>query len=121
MNRKIALALAFVSAAAAMPALADDPTIIDEHVASTASREAVIAEMQQFRQSGVNPWADEYNPLAQMHGDRSRAEVTAEFLHSREMVSALNGEDSGSAYLARRDGTQPPATQLAAMPVAEEE
>ncbi len=120
MNRKTALALVIASAAATQ-AFADDPTIVEDHFVSTATRADVIAEMQQFRQSGIDPWADAYNPVAQMRSDLTRAEVTAEYLRSRDMVNALNGEDSGSVYLARREGAQPQATQLAAMPVAEQE
>ena len=60
MNRYFALAL-FVACAASGPALADDITIDPHPFVSTASRAQVMAELQQYRQSGVNPWADDYN------------------------------------------------------------
>lgn len=118
MNRKLALAFVIASAFAA-PAFADDPTIVNEHFVSTATRAEVMAELQQFRQSGINPWADEYNPIQQARSERTRAEVTNEYIRSRDMVGALNGEDSGSVYLARRDVERQQPTQLAVAPVAD--
>jgi hypothetical protein len=108
MNRKIALALLLVSAGA----YADDITM-DPPFTSTASRAQVLQELQQFRQSGVNPWADEYNPVAGFRSARTREETTREYIQSRDVVGALNGEDSGSAFLARREPAQPAATQMA--------
>jgi hypothetical protein len=120
MTRKLALALGLVIAsAAATPAFADDPTIVNEQFVSTATRADVMAELQQFRQSGIDPWADGYNPLLQARSERTRAEVTGEYIRSRDLVDALNGEDSGSVYLARRDGQRQQPTQLAVSPVAD--
>ena len=121
MNRNIALSLVIASAAVAAPAFADDPTVVNDPFVSSVSRASVIAEMQQARQAGGNPWADDYNPIAQFRSGRTRAEVTSEYMLSRDMVSALGGEDSGSAYLARRDAPQARDIQLAATPVADEE
>ena len=118
MNRKLALAFVIASAAAA-PAFADDPTIVNEQFVSTMSHAEVMAALQQYRQSGLNPWADEYSPILQMHSERTRADVTSEYLRSRDVVGALNGEDSGSVYLAHRDGERQRATQLANAPVAD--
>jgi hypothetical protein len=114
MNRNFALSLV-LAAAAAGPAFADDITIEATPFVSTLSRAQVQSELQQFRQSGVNPWADEYNPVASFRSDRTRAEVTGEFLAERDAVSAMGGEDSGSVYMARRE---PHArdTQVAATP-----
>jgi len=45
------------------------------------------------------------SPLAgntQFTGAKSRAEVTAEYLRSRDATTAFTGEDSGSAYLSAR-------------------
>ena len=118
MNRKFALAFVLACAVAA-PAFADDPTVVDEHVVSTATRADVMAAFQQFRQSGINPWADEYNPLLQVRSERTRADVTNEYIRSRDQVEALYGEDSGSAYLARIEGARRQPTQLAASPMAD--
>ncbi|AMO24085.1 hypothetical protein GCM10027034_17640 [Ramlibacter solisilvae] len=100
MNRNIALAL--VSACmAAGPAFADDITVDPQPFVSTLTRAQVMEELNQFRRSGVNPWADDYNQLAQFRSTSNRAEVRAEYLASRGEVEAFTGEDSGSAYISR--------------------
>jgi hypothetical protein len=101
MNRKIALSL--ILAAAGAVAHADDITIDQQPFTSTLTRAQVMAELQQFRAAGVNPWADDYAPLAHFRSARTRQEVTNEFMASREAMAALHGEDSGSVYLARRE------------------
>jgi hypothetical protein len=100
MNRNFALSLA-IALAAAGNAFADDITIDPHPFVSTASRAQVQDELRQFRQAGANPWADDYNPLAEFHGSMTRAEVTAGFLASRNEVAAMGAEDSGSSYIAR--------------------
>jgi hypothetical protein len=64
----------------------------------------------------VNPSSNQYNPLAQFSSKRSRAEVVAEYISAREQVAALNGEDSGSAYLARHEDGAAVATTIAGQP-----
>ena len=90
-------------------ARADDITIDPTPFVSTASRADVRAELEAYRKSGVNPWARSYNPLRHFRSERTRAEVTAEYIAERKAVAALNGEDSGSQYLARtrRAGSAP--------------
>ena len=78
MNRNIAIAL--VLAAAAGTSFADDITVDTTPFASTATRAEVQAELQGFKQSGVNPWSNRYNPLAQFSSQRTRAAVTAEYI-----------------------------------------
>ena len=112
MNRHFALALV-AAAAAASPAFADDITIDPTPFISTRSRAEVIGEMQQFRHGGVNPWADEYNPLADFRSDRTREQVTLEYQATRASVAALTGEDSGSMYLARITAPATLETQMA--------
>jgi hypothetical protein len=68
---------------------------------STVARAQVRDELQQFRNSGVNPWAWDYNQLAGMRSEKTRAQVTAEFQADRAEAAALASEDSGSAYLAQ--------------------
>jgi hypothetical protein len=118
MNRKIALAIVLASVAAGN-ALADDITVAPPFT-STMSRAQVQSELQQFRQSGTNPWADEYNQLVQFHSDRSRADVRTEFIRDRAQVAALTSEDSGAAsMMVRRERVRPTAQQLAARKAAE--
>lgn len=100
MNRNIASAL-ILAAAAVGNAFADDITIESTPFSSTASRAEVQAELKQYKQAGVNPWAMSYNQLKGFNSVKSRNEVVGEFIANRAAVSALNGEDSGSAYLAQ--------------------
>src|SRR5437764_14606951 len=115
MHRKIALAFV-VAVAATGPVLAEDGTIEPPPFVSTASRAAVIADMQQARQQGNLPWADEYLPTPGIRSMRTRAEVTREYLASRNEVAAFNGEDSGPVYLARREAGSARNVQLAVAP-----
>lgn len=122
MNRHFALALVTAAAAvaAASPAFADDITIDPTPFTSTRSRAEVIGEMQQFRRAGINPWADEYNPLAGFRSDRTREQVTLEYQATRASVAALTGEDSGSMYLARISAPATLETQMAEAILIEE-
>jgi hypothetical protein len=101
MNRKI-LAAALVLIASAGTAFADDITIDSKPFVSSLSRAQVQAELQQFQRAGVNPWAQDYNPLQSFTGSKTRAQVTAEYLATRAEVTATTGEDSGAAWLAAR-------------------
>ena len=101
MNRSYLAPLAMAILAAAGYACAGEITVDPEPFISVASRAQVQEELRQFRQAGVNPWANDYNQLAQFHGSRTRAAVKAEYMASRDATAAFSGEDSGSMYLAR--------------------
>lgn len=104
MTRKTSLALAFsLVLAAAGNAKADDITIESTRFVPALTRAEVQAELQQYRGCGLDPWAPDYQVVARFRSDRSRADVTAEYLWQRDTWRALNGEDSGSMYLARRE------------------
>ena len=114
-----ALAIAALSFAA-LSAHADDADPSGQFAASAAGqaqRTEVQAQYQQYRKEGVNPWSTSYNPLRSFHSGRTRAEVTAEYLASRNAVAAFTGEDSGSAYLAARQQPVDASRQLAGTPV----
>lgn len=102
MTRNFAFAIVISTAAAAGGAFADDIGIDTTPFNSTASRAEVRAELSRFRASGSDPWAD-YQPVSTFHSNRTRAEVRAEYIAARNEVSAMNGEDSGSAALAHTD------------------
>jgi hypothetical protein len=105
MNRNIALVFSIALAAAALHAQTTtngEITIDPNPFVSTLTRAEVRADLERFRRSGVDPTAQEYNPLAKFQSGRTRAEVTAEYLAERSAVAAFGGEDSGSVYLARR-------------------
>jgi hypothetical protein len=110
------LAIASLSGAAAFAGtgLAGDISVETEPFVSTKSRAEVRAELDAFRKSGVNPWADEYNQLAGFTSSKARAEVSAEYVSNRDAVAALNGEDSGSRYLADLNAREHQAHRLAA-------
>jgi hypothetical protein len=96
MNRKIRF-LAIAAAALAAQAFAESPTVLTDDFVSTASREAVQAELAAFKTAGVNPWSSAYDPLQNFASTRSRASVTADYIAARAEVAATMGEDSGSA------------------------
>ena len=102
MNRNIVASVLAVSAAAfAGSALADDITIDNAAFVGQKTRAEVQADLAQFKQAGTSPWSTQYNPLVKFQSTKSRAQVVAEYTASRDEVAALNGEDSGSAYLAQ--------------------
>ena len=100
-SRNIATALVLAATAFAGTAFADDITIDNNAFVSSKSRAEVQAELAQYKQAGVNPWSIQYNPLKSFKSTASRADVTAQYIASRDQVNALNGEDSGSTYLAQ--------------------
>lgn len=114
MNRNIAIAL--VLAATAGASFADDITVDSTPFASSATRAEVQSELKGFTQSGINPASNQYNPLAHFSSQRTRAAVTAEYRQARNQVAALNGEDSGSAYLAAHNSEAVVATSVAGQP-----
>ena len=114
MNRK-SLAAALVLVASAGSVLAEDITIDNTPFTSAKSRAEVQAELQQFRASRIDPWGQDYDQLASFRSERTRQEVTDEYVGERDTVNAFNGEDSGSMYMARRDVPMP-STHLAAVP-----
>ena len=100
MNRYLLASLLAISAASANVAFADDITVETRPFQSSTTRAEVQAQLQQYKAQRVNPWSMSYNPLARFSSDRTRADVTAEYLRARDEVAALNAEDSGSAWLA---------------------
>jgi len=80
------------------------------------TRAEVQAELARYKQAGVNPWSTSYNQRTGFTSQRSRADVQAEYIASRDRVAAFTGEDSGSAYLASHKGEQA-AQQFAGQPV----
>jgi hypothetical protein len=99
-SRNIATALVLATAAFAGTAFADDITIDTTPFVSSKTRAEVQADLLQFKQ-GTSPWSMQYNPLRTFKSGTTRAEVTAQYVNSRDQVAALNSEDSGSAYLAQ--------------------
>jgi hypothetical protein len=103
MNRYLATSLVAIAAAIVSPAFADDITIESTPFVSSATRADVQAQLGAFQQAGVSPWAQAYNPLATFTSRQTRAQVTGDYLQSRDVVDALTAEDSGSSYLSQRN------------------
>ena len=101
MNRK-SLIVGLAIAAAAATVSAESYTEYNTPFVSTAPRAVVQSQDVPAVASATNPWSTSYNPLAQFRSDRTRAEVSADYVAAREAVSAFTGEDSGSGYLAGR-------------------
>ena len=100
MNRTIAIAA--IALVAASSAFAESPLVDTRPFAGAKTRAEVQAELQQFQAAGVNPWAQEFDQLRGFKSATTRAQVTAEYLQSRDETAALTAEDSGSAWLAAR-------------------
>jgi hypothetical protein len=99
MTRTLIAALALVAASSAF---AEGPLVENTPFTSTKTRAEVQAELQQYKASGVNPWDKAYDQLRGLQGAKTRAQVTAEFLQSRDATAAFTGEDSGAAFLSAR-------------------
>src|SRR5512133_3132432 len=108
MTRKIALAMEIAVGAAALAAAAAitsgkayaaDITIDDSPFVSTTSRAEGRAQL--MKGGSVTEWTLQFND-SRAKTDYARGQARAEFLAARDEVRALNGEDSGSAYLGRR-------------------
>lgn len=113
MTRKLVIAMA-VACAATGAAYADDITVDPHPFVSSMSPAQVAEELRQFRMSGVNPWADDYDHLAHRGSKLTRAEVIADFVASRQTAAAFMGEDSGSGYLTNVAAAKapPPVTEM---------
>lgn len=114
MRRIIATAIAVAAAAFAGNGLADDITVDTTPFASSKTRAEVFSE---FKKPGPNPWSSSYN-MFQLKSSRTSQDVASEYIASRREVSALNGEDSGSAYLSEIGFKGRPATTTMGGPPA---
>jgi thiamine biosynthesis protein ThiC len=116
MNRIITTAVLAASATLAGHAFADDITPSQPFV-STADRAQVQAGVAQAR-IAANPWSIAYSPLAAFESSRTREEVRAEYIASRDEVAALTGEDSGAFALAQQEQTAARIARIGDEPAA---
>ncbi|HEY0825628.1 MAG TPA: DUF4148 domain-containing protein [Ramlibacter sp.] len=116
MNAKLVLSSLVLAATFAGNAFAEGPIYGNDVFTGSKSVAEVRAELDAYKSAGVNPWSTSYNPLKGFRSAATRAEVTAEYLASRNEVRALSGEDSGSAWLAQSRQPAVPAN-LAGPPV----
>jgi len=104
MNRS-ALALAAVLSTLGFAAQAESPDPAGQFATpvtqqSTVQAERAKATHQAAPGNSANPWSTRFNPIDGFRSERSRAEVQADYIASRDRVAAFTGEDSGAAYLA---------------------
>jgi hypothetical protein len=120
MTRNLASALAVATAALAAvvsdKAYADDITIDTTPFVSSRSRADVQNELmtqaQQVR-AAAGEWSMQGNQLPRIKSTYTSEQAVAEYKVSRDLVRALNGEDSGSAYFIKgpaQYGMNPGAT-----------
>jgi len=112
MNRKLASALSITTTAAAVFAVAaiasgnayaDDITVDNTPFVSSRTRADVRAEVMgqsELLRNASSEWSMQLNQAPQSTSGYTRAQATAEYIAARKQVQALNGEDSGSSYLA---------------------
>lgn len=105
MNPKKLALIAALAATASVAFAAQEGSPLPQPFASTAQPDQIRAELVQFK-AGVSPYSMKFNPVAGFRGTRTRTEVAAEYLASRDQVAATSGEDSGSAYYARVPSSQ---------------
>ena len=127
MNRKITsaitmttavLAVAAAGAIASGNAIADDITVESTPFLSTKTRADVRAEfLNDPMRPGASEWAMQYNQPTVFKGTLTPEEVRAAYLADRDEVNALNGEDSGSNYLAsyKNKNGRSPTTVMGSM------
>lgn len=123
MTRNLASALTFGATAAAALAVAaiasgnayaDDITIDSTPFVSTKSRAEVRAEFlgqPQRLHAATSEWSLQHNEMPLIKSTYTSEQARAEFKASRDLVSALTAEDSGSTYFMIKG----PAPQTAAM------
>lgn len=113
----VVAAFAAASAAAMAQSTGQEGSPLPQTLQPGATSAQVQSELASYQASGVNPWSTSYNQLAGFASQRTRADVRAEYLASRNEVAALTREDSGSAYLAQLAARhQAVATNLAGQP-----
>jgi hypothetical protein len=100
----VAAALA-ATAMATSKAYADDITIDNTPFVSSRSRAEVRDELMRptdLVKAGTTEWTLQQNSASPIKSSYSSQQAKAEYKTSRQLVSALNGEDSGSAYFMKR-------------------
>jgi hypothetical protein len=74
---------------------------------STRTREEVAAELK-TPYPGGNPWSGAYN-MFQAHSDATSEQVQRDYIANRDRVNAFGGEDSGSVYIMKAQGSLEPS------------
>lgn len=122
MNRNLTSVLSLAATAAAAVAVAiasgsayaDDITVDPTPFVSTKSRAEVRAELlgqaQSVRASAGGEWSLQDNQVPLIKSSYTSEQAMAEYKVSRDLVRALNSEDSGSAFFIKGPVPQGTAT-----------
>ena len=103
------IALLAAAVIASTPAYADE-----EQFVSSRTREEVSAELK-IPYPGGNPWSGSYN-MFQKRGTATREQVQGEYTVNRDRANAFHGEDSGSMYIMKAQGSLAPTTAAMGAP-----
>lgn len=98
-------AIACVAAIASSNAYAETPTIDKTPFVSTRTRAEVQAELMsqpELLRAAASEWSMQHNQAPQLKSAYSREQAKSQYKASRDEVSALTSEDSGSSYFARQ-------------------
>ncbi len=122
MQRQSLAVLAFAAAAtlASTGAWAESPTVVHDTFVSAKSRAEVRAELDAYRQTGVNTYSIRYNPAANFRSTLSREQVVGAYLADRDAVAAVHSEDGGSAWFAQHQLRNDASAVLAGRPARAE-
>jgi len=93
------MALLAAATMTSMAAYADeDPSFV-----STRTRAEVTAELK-TPYPGGNPWAGSYN-MFQTRSAATSEQIQGEYIGNRDRANALHGEDSGSVFIMKAQGS----------------
>jgi len=100
------IALLAAAVIASTPAYADDITVEQSPFVSSRTREEVSAELK-TPYPGGNPWSGAYN-MFQARSTATREQIRGEYIMTRDTDNAFHGEDSGSVYIMKAQGSLAP-------------
>jgi hypothetical protein len=83
----------------------EDPSFV-----STRTRAEVTADLK-TPWPGGNPWSGSYN-MFQVRGTATSAQLQGEYILTRDKVGAFHGEDSGSEYMMKAQGSAVPGSAV---------
>jgi len=100
------IALLAAAVIASTPAYAEDITVEQSPFVSSRTREEVSAELK-IPYPGGNPWSGAYN-MFQARSTATREQIQGEYIMTRDTDNAFHGEDSGSVYIMKAQGSLAP-------------
>lgn len=105
------IALLAVAVIASTTAYADDITVEQSPFVSSRTREEVSAELK-IPYPGGNPWSGAYN-MFEARSTATSEQIQGEYIMTRDRANAFHGEDSGSVYISKAQGSVAPSSASA--------